>query len=210
MFLGSNQVVAVVQSPSHVQLFVQLQPHELQHIRLPCPLLSPGACSNSCPLSRWCHPTISSFVTPCPPALSLSQHQGLFQRVGSSHQVAKVLVLQLQYQSFLWYSGLISFRIDWLDSLAVKRTLKSLLQHHSSKASVLWHSVFFMFQLSNLYMTTGKTTALTNYSNQEVIENCIGHFMLFKGLWAPGKLTVCYTDLDGPKTLKQRSYAPYS
>ena len=60
-----------------------------------------------------------------------------------------------------------------------------------------------MFQLSHLYMTTGKTTALTNYSNQEVIENCIGHFMFFKGLWAPGKLTVCYTDLDGPKTLKQ-------
>ena len=133
----------------------------------------------------------------------LSQHQDLFQWVGSSHQVTKVLVLQLQYQSFLWYSGLISFRIDWLDLIAVKRTLKSLLQHHSSKASIFWHSVFFMFQLSHLYMTTGKTTALTNYSNQEVIENCIGHFMLFKGLWAPGKLTVCYTDFDGPKTLKQ-------
>ena len=167
MFLVSNQVVAVVQSPSHVQLFAQLQPHELQHIRLPCPSLSPGACSNSCPLSQWCHPTISSFVTPSPPALSFSQHQDLFQWVGSSHQVAKVLVLQLQYQSFLWYSGLISFRIDWLDSLAVKRTLKSLLQHHSWKASILRLSAFLMIQLSHSYMTTRKAPLSMGFSRQE-------------------------------------------
>ena len=68
---------------------------------------------------------------------------------------------QLQYQSFNEYSGLISFRIDWLDLLALQRTLKSLLQHHSSKALILWHSAFFMAQLSHPCMTTGKTIALT-------------------------------------------------
>ena len=62
------------------------------------------------------------------------------------------------------YSGLISFRIDWFDILAVQRTFKSLLQHHNSKASILWCSAFFMVQLSNLYMTTGKTTALTRWT----------------------------------------------
>ena len=67
---------------------------------------------------------------------------------------------QLQHQSFR-NSGLISFRMDWLDLLAVQGTLKSLLQHHSSKASILWHSAFFMVRVSHLYMTTGKTIALT-------------------------------------------------
>ena len=96
---------------------------------------------------------------PSPPALNLSQHQGLFQWVSSSHQVAKVLELQLQHQSFQWI--LISFRIDWFDLLAVQGTLKSLLQHHSSKASILQCLAFFLVQLSHTYMTTGKTTVLT-------------------------------------------------
>ena len=69
--------------------------------------------------------------------------------------------LQLQHQSSNEYSGLISFRIDWFDILAVQGTLKSLLQHHSSKASILPHSAFFMVQLSHVYLTTGKTIALT-------------------------------------------------
>ena len=81
--------------------------------------------------------------SPSPPALNLSQHQGLFKWVSSSHEVAKVLEFQLQHQSFHEYSGLISFRMDWLDLLAVQGTRKSLLQHHSSKASILWHSAFF-------------------------------------------------------------------
>ena len=72
-----------------------------------------------------------------------------------------MLEFQLQYQSFHEYSGLISFRMDWLDLLAVQGTLKSLLQHHSSKTSVLRHSAFFIVQLSHPYMTTGKTIALT-------------------------------------------------
>ena len=71
---------------------------------------------------------------------------------------------QLQHQSFNEYLGLISFRMDWLDPLAVQGTLKSLLQHHSSKASILWHSAFFMVQLSHPYVTTGKTIALTTWT----------------------------------------------
>ena len=72
--------------------------------------------------------------------------------------------LQLQHQSLSEYSGLISFRIDWFDLLAVQGTLKSLLQHHSLKASILRHSTFYMVQLSHLYMTTGKAIALTRWT----------------------------------------------
>ena len=96
-----------------------------------------------------------------PPALSLSQHQGLFQCVSSLHQVAKFWSFSFSVIPSNEYSGLISFRIDWLDLLAVQGTLKSLLQHHSSKASILQHSAFFMAQLPHPYMTTGKTIALT-------------------------------------------------
>ena len=99
-----------------------------------------------------------SLSSPSPPALNLSQHQGLFKWDSSSHQVAKVLEFQLQHQSF--NPGLISFRIDWLDLLAVQGTLKSLLQHHNSKASILRPSAFFIVQLSHPYMTTEKTIAL--------------------------------------------------
>ena len=107
------------------------------------------------------HPLSSTF----PPALNLSQHQGLFQWVHASHQVAKVLEFQLQHHSFQWTPRTdLSFRMDWLDLLAVQGTLKSLPQHHSSKASILWHSAFFTVQLSHPYMTTGKTIALTRWA----------------------------------------------
>ena len=101
--------------------------------------------------------------SPSPPTFNLSQHQGLFEWINSLHQVAKVLEFQLHHQSFHEYSVLlnISFRMDWLDLLAVQGTLKSLLQHHSSKASILQHSALFIIQLSHPYMTTGKTIALT-------------------------------------------------
>ena len=99
--------------------------------------------------------------SPSPPALNLSQHQGLFKWVSSSHQAAKGLEFQLQHQSYNEHQGLISFRMDWLDLLAVQGTLKSLLQHHGSKASILRCSAFFIVQLSHPYMTTGKTIALT-------------------------------------------------
>ena len=94
--------------------------------------------------------------SPSSPSFSLSQHQGLFQWVSSSHQVVKVLEFQLQHQSFQWIFRTDFFRMDWLDLLAVQGTLKSLLQHHSSKAAILWCSAFFIIQLSHLYMTTGK------------------------------------------------------
>ena len=102
--------------------------------------------------------------SPSPPAFNLSQHQSLFQWVSSLHQVAKVLEFQLQHQPFQWISGLISIRVDWLDLLAFQGNLKSLLQHHSSKASILRCSAFFLVQLSHLYMTTGKTIALTRWT----------------------------------------------
>ena len=98
--------------------------------------------------------------SPSPPTFNLSQHQGLFQWVSSSHQVTKVLA-SFSISPSNEHSGLISFRMDWLDLLAVQGTLKGLLQHHSSKASILWHSTFFTVQFSHPYMTTGKTTALT-------------------------------------------------
>ena len=101
--------------------------------------------------------------SPSPPALNLSQRQGIFKWVSSSHQVAKVLEFQLQDQSFQWTSGLISFRMDWLDLLAVHGTVKSLFQHHSSKVSILRRSEFFIVQLSHPYMATEKTIALIRW-----------------------------------------------
>ena len=130
----------------------------------PCPSPSPRVCSDSCPWSQWCYLTFLSSASPLSFCLSLSQHQCLFQWVGSSHQVVKGLELQLQHQSFQWILRLISFRMDWLDLLAVQGTLKSLLQHHSSKGSILWHSAFFRVQLSHPYVTTGKTIALTRWT----------------------------------------------
>ena len=97
-------------------------------------------------------------------ALSFSKHQGLIKWVSSSHQVAKVLEFQLQHQSFQWTPRTFpSFRMDWLDLLAVQGTLKSLLQHHSSKASIL-PSAFFIVQLLHPYTITGKTIALTRWT----------------------------------------------
>ena len=107
------------------------------------------------------HPLCS----PSPPAFNLSQHHGLFQWDRSSHQVAKVFEFQLQHQHpSNEYSGLISFQIDWFD-LAVQGILMSLLQHHNSKASILWHSALFLIQLSHPYVTTGNTIAFTIWTS---------------------------------------------
>ena len=103
------------------------------------------------------HPLLS----PSPPTFNLSQHQGLFQWVCSLHQWPKYWSFSFSISPSNEYSGLISFRMDWLDLLAVHGTLKSLLQHYSSKASILQHSAFFIVQLSHPYMTTGKSKALT-------------------------------------------------
>ena len=136
-----------------------LQSHGLQHTRPPCPSPTPGVYSNSCPLSQWCHPTISSSVSPFSFSLQCFPASGSFP------------VLHIRwpkYWSFSFnispsneYSGLISFRMDWLDLLAVQGTFKSLLQNHSSKASILWYSAAFVVSLAHPYMTTGKTIALT-------------------------------------------------
>ena len=98
---------------------------------------------------------------PSPSTFNLSQNQRHFKWVSSSHQVAKMLKFQLQHQPSNEYSGLIYFRMEWLDLLAVQGTLKSLLQHHSSKTSMLLCSAFFTVQLSHPYVTTGRTKALT-------------------------------------------------
>ena len=139
-----------------------LWPHWLQHTRLPCPLLSPGACSNLRPLSRWCHPTISFC---CPLLLLLLP--SIFSSIRVFFKESALLIRWPKYWSFSFsispsdeYLVLISFRIYWFDLLAIQETLKSLLQHHSLKASILWCSAFFMVQLSHPYMTTGKTIAL--------------------------------------------------
>ena len=139
-----------------------LRPHGLQHARLPCPSPTPKAYSDSCPSSRWCHSTISSSAVPFSSCLQSFPASGSFPWVSSLHQVVKVLEFQLQWifiSPSNEYSGLFSFRMDWLDLLAVHGTLKSLLQHHSSKASILWRSAFFIVQLSHPYTTTGKTIA---------------------------------------------------
>ena len=102
--------------------------------------------------------------SPSPPAPSPSQHQGFFQWVNSSHEVAKVLDFSFSISPSNEHPGLISFRMHWLDLLAVQGTLKSLLQHHSSEASIFWCSAFFTVQLSHPYMTTGKTIDLTRWT----------------------------------------------
>ena len=102
--------------------------------------------------------------SPSPPAFNLSQHQGLFKWVSSSYQVVKVLEFHFSISPSSEYSGLISFRMDWLDLLAGQRTLKSLLQHHSSKTSILRRLAFFTVQISHPYVTTGKTIALTRWT----------------------------------------------
>ena len=103
----------------------------------------------------------SHLLPPASPALSLSQHQGLFQWVAVCIRWSKYWSFSFSINPSNEYSGLISFRIEGIDLLAVQGTLKSLLQHHSSKAQILQCSAFFMVQLSHLYMTTGKTIALT-------------------------------------------------
>ena len=101
--------------------------------------------------------------SPSPPAPNPSQHQSLFQWVNSSHEVAKVQSFSFSIISSKEHPGLIFFRSDWVDLLAVQGSLKSL-QHHSSKASILQHSAFFTVQLSHPYLTTGKTIALTGWT----------------------------------------------
>ena len=150
-----------------------LWPHALQHARLPGPLKTPRVHSDSCPPSWCCHPTISS----CHPLLLLPSILPS-NRVFSRESV--LCIKWPKYWSFSFsispsngYPGLISFRMNWLDLLAVQGTLKSLLQHHSSKASILWYSPFFIVQLSHPYMTTGKNIALTRRTFVGKVKWCL-------------------------------------
>ena len=137
-----------------------LRPHELQHARPPCPSPTPGVYSNSRLPSRWCHPAISSSVIPfssCPqshPASESFPMSQLFAWMWPKYWSFSFSIIPSKEHPLL-----ISFRMDWLDLLVVQGTLKSLLQHHSSKASILLHWAFFTVQLSHPY--TGKTIALT-------------------------------------------------
>ena len=141
-----------------------LQPHELQHTRLPCPPPTPRAYSNSCPLSQWCHPTISSSVIPFSSHLQSFPASGSFpmsqffasgdQRIGVSAS-ASVLPMNIQDWFPLVWTGWIS-----LQSKGLSRVFSTT----SWKASILWHSAFFIVQLSHPYMTTGKTIALTRWT----------------------------------------------
>ena len=148
---------------SHSVMSYFLPPHGPQHTRPPCPSPAPRVYPNPCPSSRWCHPTLSSSVVPfssCPqsfPASGSFQMSQLFTSGGWSIGVSVSFNISPSSE----HPGLISFRMDWLDLLAVQGTLKSLLQHHSSKASILRCSAFLIVQLSQPYMTTGKTITLT-------------------------------------------------
>ena len=110
--------------------------------------------------------------SPSLPAFNLSQHQGFFQGISSSHQVAKVLEFSISISPSNEYSRLISLRIDWLNLLAVQRTLKSLLQNYKSKASILWCSAFLIVWLSHPYMTTGKI--IVWLEGPLLLKSCLG------------------------------------
>ena len=130
---------------SHSVVSNSLWPHGLEPARPPCPSPTPGVYPNSCPLSQWCHPAISSSAVPFSSCLQSFQHQGLFQWVSSSPKWPKYWSFSFSISPFHEYSGLISFRMGWLD--VVQGILKSLLQYHSSKASILWCSSFFYNQI---------------------------------------------------------------
>ena len=164
-----------------------LWPHGLQNTRLPCPSLSPGVCSNSCPLSQWCHPTISASVIPLLLLPSIFFSMRVFSNESAFH------IRWPNYGSFSTspsneYSWLISFRMDWLDLLAVQGTLKSLLQHHSSKASILWHSAFFMVQLSHPYTNTGEIIALTIWTFVGKIMSLLFNMLSLSQLFFQGSI----------------------
>ena len=138
-----------------------LLPHESQHARPPCPLPTPGVHSDSRPSSLWCHPGISScrpflLLPPIPPSIRVFSNESTLHMRWPKYWSFSFSIIPSKE-----HPGPISFRMDWLDLLAVQGTLKSLLQHHSSTASILRRSAFFTAQFSHPYMTTGKTIALT-------------------------------------------------
>ena len=127
---------------SSFHLVVSLWPHGLQHTRLPCPSPTPEAWLNSCPLGWWCHPTILSLSSLSIPAFNFPRIRVFSNESGLHIRWPKYYSYSISPSND--YSGLISFRIDLFDTLAVQRILKSLLQHYNSKPSILWHTTFFV------------------------------------------------------------------
>ena len=144
----------LVSTVHKVTQFSCVWPHGLQHARPPCPSPTSRVYSHSCLLSWWCHPTISSSVIPFSSCLQPFPASGSFQM--SQFFASGGQSISFSISPSKEYSGLISFRTDWFDLLAVQGTIKSPFQHHSSKASILCYSAFFIVQLSHPYMTTGK------------------------------------------------------
>ena len=138
-----------------------VRPHESQHARPPCPSPTPGVYPNPCPSSWWCRPAISSSVIPFSSCLVLPSIRVFSNESTLRMRWPKYWSFNFSISPSNEHPGLISFRMDWLGLLAVQGTLKSLLQNHSSKASILLCSAFFIVQLSHPYMTIGKTIALT-------------------------------------------------
>ena len=143
---------------SHSVMSNFLGPHGLQHARPPCPSPTPGVYSNSCLLSRWWHPTISSSVIPFSLLCSIFPSIRVFSNESVLH------IRGPKYWSFSFSISPSNEWIQWMDLLTVQGTLKILLQHHSSKASILWCSAFSIVQLSHPYMSIGKTVALTRWT----------------------------------------------
>ena len=184
--LKNHSANFLVQSFSLVQLFAT--PWAVAH-KLPCLSLSLRICSNSCPLSWWCHSTTSSPVTPfssCPlsfPESGSFPMRWFFASGGQSIRTsapASVLLRNIQGWFYLGLTCLIPLQ---------SKTLKSLLQHHNSKASILWHSAFFMVQLSHPYITTGKTIGLMMWNfvgkMMSLIFNALSRLVIGEGNGTP-------------------------
>ena len=179
LFVGSSQILLVLKTrptlacDSNEQQSLRLHcsvvsnslwPHGLQHTRLPVRHQLQEFTQTHV---HWVSDAIQPshpLLSPSPPAFNLSQHQGLFNESALCFRWPMYWSFSFNISPSNEHPGLISFRMDWLDLLAVQGTLKSLLQHHSSKASVLWCSAFFIVQLSHPYMTNGKTIALTRWT----------------------------------------------
>ena len=158
-----NEGISSVQL-SHLVVSDCLRPYELQHARPPCLSPTPGVHSDSTSIQSvmpsshliLCHPLL--LLPPTPPSIRVFSNESTLRMRWQKYWTFSFSIIPSKE-----HPGLISFRMDWLDLLAIQGTLKSLLQHHSSKASILWCSAFFIVQLSHPYMTPGKTIALTRW-----------------------------------------------
>ena len=160
--LTSTSYLSPVQSISRVRLFATPW---IEARQASLSITNSHSFPNSCPSSWWCHPAISSsyrplfLLPPIPPSIRVFSNESALHK-----RWPKYWSFSLSISPSNEHPGLISFRMDWLDLLAVQGTLKSLLQHHCSKTLILWSSTFFTVQLSHPYMTTGKTTTLTRWT----------------------------------------------